>query len=219
MWLVQDFNWKVLEKVHHGRWCLWWQVACCYHSEVLWRNSSSWTVSIQQKKSIKLGNWTWVWVNSRSWWWAGRPDMLQSMGSQRVGHDWVTELNWTKQRHNKETDLRWSLSPGPPKEAKTKSAGGTKLTLVTEGSGSSMCAKAHPGQSDLWMTLGQVFCSEHLSGTRLSGHSLSTFTMISSCLSILRFWKMTLCAWNQHLVVSISRITKTGRLTGNVLGC
>ena len=38
--------------------------------------------------------WTWLWVNSGSWWWTGRPDMLQSMGSQRVGHDWVTELNW-----------------------------------------------------------------------------------------------------------------------------
>ena len=38
--------------------------------------------------------WTWVWVNSRSWWWTGRPGVLQSMGSQRVGHDWVTELNW-----------------------------------------------------------------------------------------------------------------------------
>ena len=36
--------------------------------------------------------WTWVWVNSRSWWWTGRPGVLQSMGSQRVGHDWVTEL-------------------------------------------------------------------------------------------------------------------------------
>ena len=40
--------------------------------------------------------WTWVWVNSRSWWWTGRPGMLQFMGSQRVGHDWVTELNWTE---------------------------------------------------------------------------------------------------------------------------
>ena len=40
--------------------------------------------------------WTWVWVNSRSWWWTGNPDMLQSMGLQRVGHDWVTELNWTE---------------------------------------------------------------------------------------------------------------------------
>ena len=38
--------------------------------------------------------WTWVWVNSGSWWWTGRPGMLQSMGSQRVGHDWATELNW-----------------------------------------------------------------------------------------------------------------------------
>ena len=38
--------------------------------------------------------WTWVWVNSRSWWWTGKPGMLQSMGSQRVGHDWATELNW-----------------------------------------------------------------------------------------------------------------------------
>ena len=38
---------------------------------------------------------TWVWVNSGSWWWTGRPGMLQFMGSQRVGHDWATELNWT----------------------------------------------------------------------------------------------------------------------------
>ena len=38
--------------------------------------------------------WTWVWVNSGSWWWTERPGVLQSMGSQRVGHDWVTELNW-----------------------------------------------------------------------------------------------------------------------------
>ena len=38
--------------------------------------------------------WIWVWVNSGSCWWTGRPDMLQFMGSQRVGHDWVTELNW-----------------------------------------------------------------------------------------------------------------------------
>ena len=40
--------------------------------------------------------WTWVWVNSGSWWWTGRPGMLQSMGSERVGHDWATELNWTE---------------------------------------------------------------------------------------------------------------------------
>ena len=37
---------------------------------------------------------TWVWVNSGSWWWTGRPGMLQSMRSQRVGYDWATELNF-----------------------------------------------------------------------------------------------------------------------------
>ena len=40
--------------------------------------------------------WTWVWVNSGRWWWTGRPGVLQSMGSQRVRHDWATELNWLK---------------------------------------------------------------------------------------------------------------------------
>ena len=41
-----------------------------------------------------LTRWTWVWVNSRSWWWTGRPGVLPFMGSQSVGHDWATELNW-----------------------------------------------------------------------------------------------------------------------------
>ena len=45
-----------------------------------------------------LTQWTWVWVISRSWWWTGRPGLLQSMRSQRVGHDWVTGLNWTESR-------------------------------------------------------------------------------------------------------------------------
>ena len=36
--------------------------------------------------------WTWVWASSRSWWWTGKPGVLQSMGSQRVRHDWTTEL-------------------------------------------------------------------------------------------------------------------------------
>ena len=38
--------------------------------------------------------WTWVWVSSGSWWWTEKPGVLQSMGLQRVGHDWATELNW-----------------------------------------------------------------------------------------------------------------------------
>ena len=40
--------------------------------------------------------WTWAWVNSGSWWWTGRRGVLQFMGSQKVGHNWATELNWTK---------------------------------------------------------------------------------------------------------------------------
>ena len=40
--------------------------------------------------------WTWVWVNSGCWWWTGRPGVLQSMGSQRVGQNWVTEPNWLR---------------------------------------------------------------------------------------------------------------------------
>ena len=42
-----------------------------------------------------LTRWTWVWVNSGSWWWTGRPGVLRFMGLQRVWHDWATELNWT----------------------------------------------------------------------------------------------------------------------------
>jgi len=43
-----------------------------------------------------LTRYTWVWVNSGSWWWTGRPGVLRFMGSQRVGHNWATELNWTE---------------------------------------------------------------------------------------------------------------------------
>ena len=38
--------------------------------------------------------WTWVWVDSTSWWWTGRPGVVRFMGLQRVGHDWATDLNW-----------------------------------------------------------------------------------------------------------------------------
>ena len=39
--------------------------------------------------------WMWVWARFVSWWWIGNPGMPQSMGSQRVRHNWATELNWT----------------------------------------------------------------------------------------------------------------------------
>jgi len=40
--------------------------------------------------------WTWVWVSPRSWWWTGKPGVLQSMGLQRIWLHWATELNWTE---------------------------------------------------------------------------------------------------------------------------
>ena len=43
---------------------------------------------------VSLIRWTWGWASSGSWWWTGKSGMLQSMGSQRVRHEWVTELNW-----------------------------------------------------------------------------------------------------------------------------
>ena len=45
---------------------------------------------------VSLTRWTWVWANSGSWRWTGRPGVLRFMGLQRVGHDWATELNWTE---------------------------------------------------------------------------------------------------------------------------
>ena len=45
--------------------------------------------------------WAWVWVDSGRWWWTGRPAVLRFMGSQRVGHDWATESNWTELNSNK----------------------------------------------------------------------------------------------------------------------
>ena len=63
-----------------------------YKNSILWgegddRGWDDWMASPTQ--------WTWVWVNSWSWWWTWRPGMLRFTGSQRVGHDWMTELNWT----------------------------------------------------------------------------------------------------------------------------
>ena len=52
------------------------------------RGWDGWMASLTQR--------TWVWVNSGSWWWTGRPGVLQFMGSQRVRHNWATDLNWTE---------------------------------------------------------------------------------------------------------------------------
>ena len=47
-----------------------------------------------------LTQWTWVWASSGSWWWTGKPGVLQSMGSQRVSHVWAAKLNWIRCLNN-----------------------------------------------------------------------------------------------------------------------
>ena len=61
-----------------------------------------------------LSLWTWVWANFRSWWWTGKPGVLQSMGLQRVRQDWVTELYW---------ESLWEI---------TSDSDGSKLPLMKE---------------------------------------------------------------------------------------
>ena len=77
--------------------------------------------------------WTWVWVNSGSWWWTGRPGVLRFMGWQRVGHDWATELNWTgREKNTCVTSTLGLIRPGPFHPS------------VTLGKSSSVCTPLFP---------------------------------------------------------------------------
>ena len=61
-----------------------------------------------EDEMASLTRWTWVWVNSRRWWWTGRPGMLRFMGSQRVRHDCATELtDWLKTHSIIISELGW----------------------------------------------------------------------------------------------------------------
>ena len=81
-----------------------------YSGHLLWRNDSLETTLMLGKIEVggkgvdrgrdgwvvSLTQWTWVWVSFGSWWWTGKPGLLQSMGLQRVRHSWSPELNWFK---------------------------------------------------------------------------------------------------------------------------
>ena len=78
-----------------------------------------------EDKMVSLTQWKWIWVNSKSWWWTGSSGMLQSMGSEGVRHDWVTELNWRLpptwrmvticwlQPHRPQTGWSWKVKISP----------------------------------------------------------------------------------------------------------
>ena len=111
-WTARRSNQSILKEISLGflwkEWCQSWNsstfaTSCeeLIHWKRLWcweglgaggegdnRGWDGWMVS--------LTRWTWVWVNSGSWWWTGRPGVLRYMGSQRVQHDWAAELNWTE---------------------------------------------------------------------------------------------------------------------------
>ena len=90
-----------------------------------WRQEEKWTTEDEMVGwHHRLDGWTWVWANSRSWWWTGRPVVLQSIGLQRVSQEWATELNWTvpgaKGHHQKEGQ---SYSPKEMNSSSSSEAG------------------------------------------------------------------------------------------------
>ena len=80
-------------------WCWSWSsntLATWWKELTHWKRSWCWEKQKGITEDEMLGwhhGWTWVWANSGSWWWTGKHGVLQSMGLQRVRHDWVTELN------------------------------------------------------------------------------------------------------------------------------
>ena len=108
-WTERRSNQSILKEispgVHWKDWCWSWNsnaFATWCKELALLRRPWCWERLRAEGEGDKRGwngwmasptQWTWVWVNSRSWWWTGRPGMPWFMGSQWVGHDWVTELN------------------------------------------------------------------------------------------------------------------------------
>ena len=74
--------------------------------------------------------WTRVWVNSGSWWWTGRPGVLRFMGSQRVGHNWATELNWTELRIKIQAFLSAKVSSKNKQKSQIKWGKTVNLKLI-----------------------------------------------------------------------------------------
>ena len=110
LWTARRSNQSILNEVSPG--CsledMMLKLKLQYFGHLMWRaNSLEKTLMLggigSRRRRGKRGwdgwmasptRWIWVWVKSRSWWWTGRPGVLQFMGSQRVRHDCVTELNW-----------------------------------------------------------------------------------------------------------------------------
>ena len=109
-WTARRSNQSILKEsvlnIHWKDWCWSWNsnpLAAWCEKLTHWKRPWCWERSKVGGEGDDRGwdgwmasptPWTWVWASSRSWWWTGKPGVLQSIGSQRVGHDWSTELNW-----------------------------------------------------------------------------------------------------------------------------
>ena len=83
LWKLQYFGHSCKELTHWKRLCCWEELGARGEGDD--RGWDGWMASPTC--------WTWVWASSGRWQWTGKPGVLQSMGLQRIGHDWVTELN------------------------------------------------------------------------------------------------------------------------------
>ena len=111
-WNARRSNQSILKEINPGyhwkEWCWSWSsntLATWCKRLTHWKRSWCWERSKVGGEgddrwwdvSMALPTqWIWVWASSGSLWWTGKPGVLQSMGSQRVGHDWATELNWIR---------------------------------------------------------------------------------------------------------------------------
>ena len=99
-------SWTQLNDWTKLNWCPFWKRPSCWErlkagGEGDDRGWDGWMAS--------LTRWVWVRVSSRSWWWTETPSVLWSMGLQRVGHDWATELNWSLNEQNSSWPYIYSL--------------------------------------------------------------------------------------------------------------
>ena len=109
-WIFMEWLMVMLKLQFLDTWCeelIHWKRPWCWErlkagGEGDNRGWDGWMASLTQ--------WTWVWVDCGSWWWTGRPGMLQSMGSQRVRHDWATKLNWIPSTSKFTSTVQSSLS-------------------------------------------------------------------------------------------------------------
>ena len=124
-WTARRSNQFILKEISPGcsleDWCWNWNsniLATCCEELTHWKRPWCWEGLGAGGEGDDRGwdgwmasptQWTWVWVNSGSWWWTGRPGVLRFMGWQRVGHAWATELNWRLSKYNVAKSWFWVI--------------------------------------------------------------------------------------------------------------